>query len=89
MQVVGIRDAREMKRKRDGQPMNAWMVFYVAPGRDVIGQEAQMQFVDAVMFGSALQTAGLTGPDQVVGRECNMVWDNRGFLQQFSVHPKK
>ena len=89
MKIVGVRDAREMKRKKDGQPMNAWMVFYVAPAAGTIGEEAQMQFVDAQLFADAQQAAGLASTNDMIGRECSMSWNNRGFLQAFAVGPKK
>lgn len=89
MKVVGLRDAREIKRKRDGQPMNAWMLFYTAPADGTIGEEAQMQFVDAKMFADALNEAGCMSPGDLVGRECDMLWNRRGFLDALVVRPLK
>lgn len=88
MKIVGLRDARDLKRKKDGQPMHAWMVFYTAPARGTIGEEAKMQFVDEDMFTDVLGDTGLNAVD-LIGRECQMAWDNRGFLQSFAVNPKK
>lgn len=87
MKVVGVRDAREMKRKKDGQPMNAWMVFYEEPAQGTIGVEAQTQFVDGELFAEALQAAGLMSPNDLVGREVDMFWNRRGFLDGFVIRP--
>lgn len=88
MKIVGLMDARDMKRKRDGQLMNAWVVYYTAPGgRNVIGEEAQQQFVDADMLTDVLADAGGLAPADLVGRECDMLWDRRGFLTGLVLRP--
>ena len=80
---------RDVKRKRDGQPMNAWVLHYIAPGgQNVIGEEAQQQFVDAEMFAQVLADAGGIIPEQLIGRECDMLWDRRGFLQGIVLRKK-
>lgn len=79
--IVGIKDAREFKRK-NGERMNAWMVFYLNAGHDVVGQEAAMQWVDADLFAAAI---GARQVKDLIGRECTMVYDRRGFLESFQV----
>lgn len=86
--IVGLQDMRAMIRRKDGQPIHAWMVYYTGPAANVIGEECQSQFVDEQMFADALNTAGCTAPSDVVGRDCVMGWNRRGFLDTFAVSPR-
>lgn len=88
MRIVGLLDMRQMIRRKDGQPIHAWMVYYTAPTANVIGEEADSQFVDEKTFADALNMAGLTDPSQVIGRECSIAWNRRGFLDTFAISPR-
>lgn len=81
--IVGIKDARELKSKKTGKEMHAWMVWVVFPGgRGVVGQEAEMQFVDAELFAAAVGSRKI---EDLIGKECQLDYDRRGFLSSFSV----
>lgn len=88
MKIVGLQDMRQMIRRKDGQPLHAWMVYYTASAANVIGEEANSQFVDEKTFADALNMAGCTAPSDVIGRECSMAWNRRGFLDTFAVSPR-
>lgn len=88
MKIVGIQDMRQVERRKDHKPMGVWMVYYTGPSANVIGEECQSQFVDQQVFADALDMAGCMSPSDVIGRECSMAWNRRGFLDTFAVSPR-
>ena len=87
LKVVGLRDMREVPRKSDKKPMNAWLLYYEESARDTIGVEAQSQCVDAALLSDALQSVGLVAVDDLIGLEVSMFWNKRGFLEGLVVRP--
>ena len=87
VKVVGLRDMREVPRKSDKKPMNAWLLFYEEPSKDTIGVEAQAQFVDAALLSDALQSVSLAAVDDLIGLDVSMFWNKRGFLEGLVVRP--
>ena len=81
--IVGVKDVRESVSKKTGKPLHAYMVWVTYPGgRGVIGDEAEMQFVDADLFAGAVGDRKL---EALVGKECKLSYNQRGFLESFSL----
>lgn len=80
--IVGIKDLRRVVSKKTGQAMDAYMVFYTAPAKDLVGEEASSVFVTASLFSEA---AGKLAPADMIGRSCEFSYNRRGFLEHFSL----
>lgn len=82
LKVVGIKDARETVSKKSGRKLDSYMVWIAGPGHDVVGQECNVEFVQASIFEGAAKGRQL---EQLVGKECKVSYDRRGFVTDFSI----